>query len=67
MGDIVMLTIKTYIEMTYTGRSTNLCQQLEFLLFHNPTQSEISNHNVRIFVLRTEQQVLGLEILNNTE
>jgi hypothetical protein len=38
-------------------------QQLELLLLHYPTQTEISNHDVRIFGLGAEEEVFGFKIL----
>lgn len=42
--------------------STNLGKEREAIIIHNARETEVGNHDVRIFSLGTEQQVLRLEI-----
>ena len=47
---------------TYAGGTTDLRQEVELLIIHNPAETKVCNHDVCILVLRAEQQILGLEI-----
>ena len=48
---------------TYPWGTADLSEQVELLFLHYSAQSEVRNHDIRIFLLRTENQVLRLQIL----
>ena len=47
---------------TYPRCPTDLCQLVQLLLFHNPAQPEIGNHNISLLRLSAEQQVFRFQI-----
>ena len=47
---------------TYAGGTTDLRQEVELLIVHDPAETKVCNHDVCILVLRAEEQVLGLQV-----
>lgn len=48
--------------LTHARSSADLRQEIETLFFHHPTETKVSNHDIRIFSLCAEEQVLRLQI-----
>ena len=47
---------------THPRRPTDLRQLVQLLLFHNPAQPKIGDHDISLFRLGAEQQVFRFQI-----
>jgi hypothetical protein len=55
------------VSRTHSRSTTNLRELRVLILIHNTAQTKVCDHDVRILSLRAEEQILGLQVLKESE